>query len=116
MIKSSELISELFLEIPAENVLSRDFLFARFLTKRNFEETKFGFVVGKRLFKRAVDRNLIKRRIREALRLNKDLLQEHEGVAVLIIYRSKKIKTFVEIDKAMKKLLVSLNSQLESNT
>ncbi|MFY0674528.1 MAG: ribonuclease P protein component [Bacteroidia bacterium] len=116
MIKSSETISELFSEIPAKNKLGRDFLFARFLHEQNHPGVKIVIVVGKRFFKRAVDRNLIKRRIREAIRLNGNDLNDADGLALLIIFRSKKIEPFDRIDKAIKELFTSLNTQLESNS
>ena len=41
-----------------------DFLNLRFL-KNNLKETRIGFVVGQRVSKKAVERNKIKRRLRE---------------------------------------------------
>ena len=55
--------------------------------------------VPKKLFRRAVKRNLLKRRIREAYRLNKSIVIPGEagGTDILFIYRSKEIATQADI-------------------
>jgi len=73
--------------------------------------------VSKRRFKRAYKRNLIKRRIREAYRLNKHLLfplleKNNVYIAVAFVYLPTEIKTFREIEDAMKNTLKDLVRRL----
>ena len=66
--------------------------------------------VPKRIFKRAVDRNLVRRRVREAYRLNKLLIgQENRPPAyIAFLYTAKQIISFDEIEKGMKLALKKL--------
>ena len=62
--------------------------------------------VPKRLFKRAVKRNLLKRRLRESFRLQKQLLPA--GVDLMLIYGSPEILPFSDIFDAVGKILLNI--------
>jgi len=69
---------------------------------------RFAVSVPKRRFKRAVKRNLMKRRIREAFRTNKQILNAAVAdgqIQMIAIYASDQILPFVELENSMKRLL-----------
>ncbi|MEE4286039.1 MAG: ribonuclease P protein component [Mariniphaga sp.] len=79
---------------------------------------KAAFTVSKKLFKTAVRRNLIKRRMREAYRLNKQLLVNEVISAkkiIFFIYIAKEILDFQTIEKAMKRSLAVLAKSTTPN-
>lgn len=61
-------------------------------------------VVPKRLFKRAVKRNLLKRRLREAYRLQKGLLRA-SGIDFMLLYASREILPYSVIAEEVAKAL-----------
>ena len=67
--------------------------------------------VPKKLFRRAVKRNLLKRRLRESYRLQKGLL-EASGVDIMFIYASKEILPFSSISALVGDILKEINSRL----
>ncbi len=81
---------------------------------------KVAFVVPKKRFKLAVKRNLLKRRMQEAYRLNKSILagtqdQENRGEAehhLLFMYTGKEEVSYDRIERNMLKLLKRLESTL----
>lgn len=70
-------------------------------------ETKFGFVVSKKIHKRAVKRNRIKRLMRESLRLYiKEFGVSNKFMSVIFVASTKILnKKFSDVDEIMKKLV-----------
>ena len=79
---------------------------------------QMGVSVGKRHFKRAVDRNLLKRRIREAYRKQKHELKETltaSGISmdIFFVYSNARISDYAEIETAMASALSILSDKLK---
>ena len=75
----------------------------KYLKTGDAEVTRILVSVPKRHFKRAVKRNLLKRRIRESYRLQKDLLPVPVDVAFL--YQAREVLPFADIYAAMTETL-----------
>ena len=81
------------------------------------------FTVPKRAFKKAVDRNFIRRRMRESYRLNKAEFYsalQNQTLNICFIYIAKEINEYSFIEKKMKlalsKLIVEIDKKANNNS
>jgi ribonuclease P protein component len=85
----------------------------------NSENTRVLFSVSKRNFKKAPDRNLLRRRMREAYRLNKNILvsnlKEPFSLSIALVYISKSKLPFSEIENKLKQVFVRLTKAGKEN-
>lgn len=88
-------------------------------------ELKFGITVPAKNFKKAVDRNRVKRLAREAWRLQKNELQQvlpekNKGLDVFLIYTAKELPDYslieAKISTVLKKFLKLVNETLAANS
>jgi ribonuclease P protein component len=79
---------------------------------------QFALSVPKKNFKRAHDRNLLRRRVREAYRLQKHelytIMKEYEGksYAFMVLYTAKEALSFVEIEAGIKKMIYKFKKEI----
>jgi ribonuclease P protein component len=73
--------------------------------------------VPKRNFKKAVDRNAVKRLIKEAYRLNKEIVlnstvQHNKNIIIMLLYSGKKIVAFKEVETKIVLILQQIADSL----
>jgi len=79
---------------------------------------KIGVSVSKRFFKKAPDRNRIKRLLREAYRLNQHhLIIDKEGkhLEIMFLFQSPKMPEYAFVEKQVKKLISDLNKHYQKS-
>ncbi len=111
-LKSRKLIEQLFSGGKAISVHPLRLIYITPTEQLNVP-LKVGVTVSSRNFKKAVDRNRIKRLLREAYRLNKSDISEHVSatglqLALFIIYTDRSLPEFTLINEKMKLILNKL--------
>ena len=82
----------------------------RYLSDNGEEKSRILVSVPKKLFKRAVKRNLLKRRIRESWRKLKHQLNGAKGTDILFMYSTKEVLTYQEIYAQVEAVIEKLNN------
>lgn len=119
-LKARKTISHLF--APGADTLSSypiRILFRPAAVRRGPHPVQVTFVVPKKRFKRAVDRNLLKRRMREAYRLNKPTwagTQVQQQIGMLVMYTGREALPFSVIERKLAKLLGRVADRLAADT
>ena len=105
-LKSRKLIEKLFDEGKSVTVFPLRMLYLK-TTHENGSVIKTGVSVSKRNFKKAVDRNRVKRLLREAYRLNKPEYFKNitTPYALMILYIGKDANDFNSVNENLKLLL-----------
>jgi len=94
-----------FLEIKNKGRVLYSPLFGWLFYKENDDQKKFGFIVSKKISKRAVDRNRIRRILSEIIRNNLDKFEDGTRLVFLTkqeILGKKKEEVEKEVDKFIK--------------
>lgn len=118
-LKSIRIIGELFKSGDTITVLPLKIIWKINRDNTRIVPARMTVGVPSRNFKKSVDRNLIKRRIREAYRLNKHnlfyFLSENKfSLDFVLLYLPKSICSYQEIEKGVCRIIEILINQLKS--
>lgn len=86
-----------------------------YMTNTGSETNRIMVSVPKKMFKRAVKRNLLKRRIRESWRKQKHFLLTTGGTDILFIYPTKEIQTYEQIYSCVGQIIEKINKTQVQN-
>ncbi len=78
------------------------------LMPNNLTDSRFGIIVSNKISKKAVERNKIRRQIREIIRLNLDKIKKGFDIAIICLPEIKK-KKYKEIEKEILKIFKKMN-------
>lgn len=114
-LKSRKVIESLFTEGKSVGVFPL-LLFYIELPETETTNTKTAVSVSKKNFRLAVQRNQIKRLLREAFRLNKHLILDNSAkkYALLFLYVGKEMPHFHQLDASIKKLMNKFAEQTKN--
>lgn len=98
--------------LESRDIAFRHPLRASFRTETGSGSVRMMVAVPKRHFKRAVKRNLLKRRVREAFRLNRHILGEGAEADIFFVYLGKEIMDYAAIESSVKFILGELKDKL----
>jgi len=115
-LKSRKLIEHLFAEGKRVKSFPLQLIYLQISHDSEFP-VKVGFSVPKKVVKLAVDRNRIKRMMREAYRLNKYFISENikEPYIFMFIYTSKEEPEYADLEEIFKKVFVKFLSKIEED-
>ena len=115
-LKSRKMIDQLFSEGKSVSAFPLRLVYLK-REERGDSQFKAGVSVGKRNFKKAVERNRLKRLMREAYRLNKNDFFNNitEPYALMILYLGKSETDFQSISNKMRDLLKKFSSKVSHN-
>lgn len=106
-LKSEKIIRELF----EKGSSFYSYPIKLFYLPKEEQPTQVLFTVPKKRFKKAVDRNKIRRRLREAYRLSQHQLPENPAYYLAFVYIADKQETFDLIHSKLKKIIYRLDNE-----
>lgn len=117
-LKSRKAIEQLFQARQSVHVFPLRLIWRKLDHPLSQSPAQFAVSVPKRVFPKAVDRNRIKRIIREVYRLNKvefyEALPKGDGqYGCMFLYSGKRAPTFKEIEQSFKKLIKIVPKKLK---
>jgi len=109
-LNKKRIISQLFLSGKAVYSYPVKMIYLSMPNEDDIPNLQVAVSVPKRRFPNAIDRNLLKRRVKESFRLNKqavipELIKKKESFAIILIYNSNKIESYQNIELSVQKLL-----------
>ena len=115
-LKKNEILREykLINEVKiSKNIIKTELFNVKYIVidKKDSAKTKCLFFVPKKIFKRAVDRNKIRRRIKESYRLNKDKfnVDDNKTLVLSLLYKCQNIEKYDNINENLLKIIDYLN-------
>ncbi len=117
-LKSKKDIDTLFLSGKAFFVFPFKVFYRQIELQTDMESVVFGISVPKKIFKRAVDRNALKRKVREIYRVNKQVLKDSlsaqkKTVHVMLVYVDKELKSTNELAPLMVDVLKKVGEKCD---
>ena len=82
----------------------------------NVQPSRFLISVPKKKLRHAVDRVTMRRRCREAYRLNRHLLPECSGADIAFVYVGASLTDYCHTEKAIKKILSRIADRIASSS